>query len=83
MARRNAQVSGMAIAALVLGVLSFILLPCIGAVLALILGLQSLRAINQSSGWLTGRGMAIAGCVLGCVNILLWILIVIVGSFAS
>lgn len=55
------RTSGMAIASLVLAVLGF----CgVTAVVGLILGIVSLRAIERSKGRLSGRGLAIAGiCV--------------------
>jgi len=56
------QTSGMATASLVLGSF-FWLLPA--AILAIIFGHISLGEINRSGGRLKGKGMAIAGLVLG------------------
>lgn len=53
------RLSGLAVTSLVLG-----LLGCT-SVLALIFGLIALNQINSSAGRLTGKGMAIAGIVLG------------------
>jgi hypothetical protein len=56
----------MAIAALLLGLFGWILVG-LGSVAAVVLGIVSLRQINASGGWLKGRGLAIAGIVLGAV----------------
>jgi len=56
------KTSGMAIAALVLGILSFFTFG-ITAIPALILGIISLVTIEKSGGRITGRGFAIAGIV--------------------
>jgi len=55
-----AKADGFAIAALVLGILG-------GSLLALIFGVVSLSRIKSAGGLKTGRGMAIAGIVLGVV----------------
>ncbi|MDR3639591.1 MAG: DUF1559 domain-containing protein [Isosphaeraceae bacterium] len=62
--------SAMAIASLVLGLLSFCLSLFTG-IPAVILGALSLRAINRSRGQVSGRGMAIAGIVTGSIGVLL------------
>ena len=62
-----------AIASLVLGI---VILAGIGSVLALIFGYVAKGQIEQSGGTQGGRGMAIAGIVLGWVGVtivsLLW-----------
>ena len=58
--------SGMAIAALILGILS-IFTCAITAIPAIILGIVSLVRIEKSGGSLTGRGFAIAGIVVPAV----------------
>lgn len=58
--------SGKAAASLVLGVLSLGGLFITG-IPALVLGLQGLREVNASDGRLQGRGLAIAGMVLGAL----------------
>jgi predicted Zn finger-like uncharacterized protein/prepilin-type processing-associated H-X9-DG protein len=57
--------NGMAIAALVLGILGFCL-PLLASIPAIIFGILGIRQANQPDG--NGRGMAIAGLVLGCVS---------------
>jgi hypothetical protein len=69
-----ARTSGMAVASLVLG----LLFVCgIGSLLAVIFGHSALSEIDKGRGQITGRGMAIAGLVLGYIGlaaIVLWIL---------
>ena len=60
------QTNGMAIASMVLGILW---LYWIGSVLALVFGYIAKRQIDESQGTQTGRGMAIAGIVLGWIGI--------------
>lgn len=69
------KTNGMAIAALVLGILS-IVIPYIGFILgiiAIILGKKSRRAINENHEG--GSGLAIAGFVCGLVGLCFWVLI--------
>lgn len=58
------SVSGMAVASLVLGILW---IAGIGSILAIIFGSVALYQIQVSRGRLTGKGLAIAGLVLGIV----------------
>jgi len=59
------EISGLAIASLVLGILSF--LGGITAIPAVVCGHLSLSCIKKAAGTIGGRGMAIAGLVLGYV----------------
>ena len=62
----NVRVSGLAIASLVLGILS--VFTCgITAIPAIILGIISLVLIEKSGGRITGRGFAIAGIIIPVV----------------
>lgn len=61
------RTSGLAVASLVLGILW---LCGIGSLLATILGAVALSQISRSNGALTGKGMAVAGLVLGIVGLL-------------
>lgn len=67
------RVSPLAVASLLLGLLS-LLLWALAGVPAMLLGLQGLRAINASEGQLQGRRLAIAGMVLGACMTTLTIL---------
>ncbi|QEH31541.1 hypothetical protein OJF2_00060 [Aquisphaera giovannonii] len=60
------RTSGLAIASLVLGIL---VLCGIGSLLATIFGAVSLNQISRSRGAIAGRGMAIAGLVLGIIGL--------------
>jgi hypothetical protein len=69
-----ARTNGMAIASLVLGI---VWIWGIGSILALIFGYIAKRDIDASRGTQGGRGMAIAGIVLGWVGIGILILVII------
>lgn len=58
--------NGMAVAAMVLGILW---IWWIGSILALIFGYISKKQIDESQGRQSGRGMAIAGIALGWVGV--------------
>jgi len=61
-----ARTNGLAVASLVLG----ILFVCgIGSILALVFGYQAKSQIDRSGGMEGGRGMAVAGIVLGWVGL--------------
>lgn len=73
------KVSGLAIASLVLGI---VWLWWIGSLLAIIFGGIAIRQIEDSNGWRTGKGMAIAGLVLGLVGAATFVLFMI-GTVAN
>jgi hypothetical protein len=67
------ETNGLSIASLVLGIVWFL---GIGSILAIIFGFVSRRQIRQSGGRQSGEGMALAGIILGFVGVLgliLWI----------
>ena len=68
--------SGLAVASMVLGI---VWVYWIGSVLAIIFGAVALSQIKKANGWKTGKGMAIAGLVLGLVGIGILMIAVIVG----
>lgn len=72
------ETSGKAIGSLVCGILFFF--PP-SAVLAVIMGHLSLSEIRRSAGRLSGKGMAIAGLVLGYAG-LAWVPILIIAAIA-
>lgn len=76
----QAKNNGMAIASLVLGITW---IYWIGSVLAVIFGHVALSQINKSNGTQTGRGMAIAGLVLGYVGVAVLAIVLIAGAAAS
>ncbi|HEX4219671.1 MAG TPA: DUF4190 domain-containing protein [Acidimicrobiales bacterium] len=63
----SAKYSGLAIASLVL---SIVWLGGIGAILAVIFAIVSLRHIAASQGRLRGRGLSIAGLIIGIIGII-------------
>jgi hypothetical protein len=63
--------------ALVLAIVSFVLLPLVPAVVALVLAARSRRDIAASGGRLTGEGLAQAARVLAWINLVLCVLAVV------
>jgi hypothetical protein len=73
------QSNGMAVTALVLGIIGAVLfwLPIVGwilAILAIIFGGVGIARANRGA---SGKGMAIAGLVLGIASIALYVIVVI------
>lgn len=64
------RVSYLAVAALVLGLLSCV--PGFG-ILAVLIGAFGILAISRADGRLSGRGMAVVGVVLGLLTTVVWI----------
>jgi len=75
--RRN---NGLAVASMVLGILW---LYWIGSLLALIFGYVAKSQIDNSGGTQGGRGMAIAGIVLGWVGIGILVIALVVAAANS
>ena len=63
--------NGLAIAALVLGLVGWVV--CIGSLLAVILGAVARNQIRRSGGGQQGAGMAKAGIILGAIGLVLWL----------
>jgi hypothetical protein len=61
----------MALASLLCAVASFVLLPLIPAVAAIILGYAARDRIRRSKGMLEGEGLAVAGIMIGIINVVL------------
>ena len=76
------QTNGFAVASLVLGI---IWIYWVGSILALVFGYIAKRQIDGSEGRQSGRGLAIAGIVLGWVGVgvLAIIAVIIVAAVAS
>lgn len=81
--------SSSAIVSLVCGIASWFVLPFIGAIVAVVFGHIARNEIRRSNGALIGNGLAIAGLILGYVQIAFWIfagiilLIVLVALFSA
>jgi len=71
-----AKTSGLAIAALILGILSIFTLG-LTAIPAIILGIISLVIIEKSGGRITGRGFAIGGIVVPVVAVPVFLMIIL------
>jgi hypothetical protein len=71
----------------VTGIASLVFCPVIAAIAAIVLGVKGKKAVDRSGGTKTGRGMALAGEVLGIVGlvgaVVLFSLIVVIGVAAS
>ncbi len=63
------QTNSMAVASLVLSVLSFFLLPLIGAIIGIVLGYRARNEIRGSNGQQSGDGLATAGIIVGWISI--------------
>jgi hypothetical protein len=61
----------MAIVSLIAGIASFVFLPLIGAIVAIITGNNARKEIAASNGMQSGDGMAKVGVILGWVNLVL------------
>jgi hypothetical protein len=78
--RRLEGISGKAVASLVLGVLVFCL-SIFAGIPAIILAVLSLKDIKRERGRLGGRGLAIAGLLLGCFSLLSLVVIPVLIAF--
>jgi prepilin-type processing-associated H-X9-DG protein len=63
------QTPGIAIASLICGILSWVCVGLLAAIPAVITGHMALGRIKRSAGALGGRGLAIAGLILGYTSI--------------
>jgi len=63
-----------AVVSLVFGILTWIFLPVIGPIVAVVAGHMARAEIRRSNGQVGGGGMAIAGLVLGYLQIALFVL---------
>jgi large-conductance mechanosensitive channel len=79
----ESSTSGAAVASLVLGIVSWIFLPFVAAIAAVITGHIGLGSIKRSAGAMRGRGMAIAGLIMGYIQVILIPIIIAIAVFAS
>ena len=68
------QTNSLAIVSLVAGIVSWVLLPVIASLVAVITGHMAKNQIRASGGMMTGDGLATAGLVLGYVNLALGVI---------
>lgn len=71
------ETPGIAIASLVCGILSWVCVGLLAAIPAVITGHMALGRIKRSAGTLAGRGMAIAGLLLGYTSIVAMIVLLV------
>jgi hypothetical protein len=74
--------NGLAIASLVSSIAGFVLCG-IGYILGLVFGYIAKNQIDQSGGTQQGRGMAVAGIIIGWVGVGLVVLIIVIAIIAS
>jgi hypothetical protein len=71
--------SRLAIISLVAAILSFVMLPVIAALPAVITGHMARREIRESGGRVTGDGLALLGLIIGYANLALAVLVACAG----
>ena len=71
----------MALVSLILGIVSFFCLWGIGGILAIVFGILGMGKAKQMNG--TGKGMSIAGLILGVINIVGTVLFIIIVAVAG
>jgi uncharacterized protein DUF4190 len=79
-AARAPGTNGLAVASLVLGILW---LWWLGSILAVIFGHVAVNQIDRTGGVQGGRGLAIAGLVLGWIGVGILLLLIVFGGLAS
>ena len=73
----TAATSTLAVVSLIAGIVSWLLMPFVAGLAAVICGHMARKEIRNSGGSLAGDGMAIAGLVLGWINVILCVLAVL------
>ena len=68
------QTSSLAVVSLVAGILSWVFVPLVGAIVAIVTGHMARSEIRREPERLEGDGMAIAGLILGYAQIVLTVL---------
>jgi acyl carrier protein len=80
--------SNLAVVSLISGILSWFVLPIVGAIVAVVTGHMARAEIRARQGRLSGDGFAVVGLVLGYLHLVLMVLILLailafVGAFAT
>ncbi|MDT8408817.1 MAG: DUF4190 domain-containing protein [Wenzhouxiangellaceae bacterium] len=86
----RAETSTAAVVSLVFGVLAWVALPLVGSLVAVVAGHGALRDIEAAGGRVGGRGLALAGVLLGWIQLglllaalLFWAVIsLVIGAFS-
>ena len=66
------RTNALALWALALGILGFLVIPFVGSIVGIALGRRAKRSIERSEGREGGRELAVAGIVLGSVGLAVW-----------
>jgi Domain of unknown function (DUF4190) len=74
---QRAPTSTSAVVSLVFGLLAWIMLPVIAAIVAVVAGHMARSEIRRSEGEVQGDGMALAGLILGYINLALGALVIL------
>ncbi len=85
------QTSTTAVISLIFGILSWLFLPVVGAIVAVITGHMARAEIRRAPpGSIEGDGMALAGLILGWIQLILGllalvliVLVILIGAAAS
>jgi Domain of unknown function (DUF4190) len=72
----------LAVISFICGIASFVMLPLIPAIAAVILGSIARNRIRANPAGLEGNGLAVAGLILGLVNIALILILVVLAIIA-
>ncbi len=75
--------SGLAIASLVCGIAAWTIFPVLAAIAAVITGHMAKKEIRESGNTLGGDGMALAGLLMGYIQLGLFVLVIIVVIFVA
>jgi hypothetical protein len=70
--------SGLAIASLVCGIAAWIIFPVVAAIAAVVTGHLAKKEIRESGNTLGGDGMALAGLLMGYIQLGLFVLFLII-----
>lgn len=73
--------SNLAVISLVSGIVAWVLIPLLGAIVAVISGHMARSEIRRSGGTLAGEGLAMIGLVLGYAQLVLTVLAICAGLF--
>ena len=72
-----------AVVSLCFGIASWIVLPLVAAIIAIVAGHMARGEIRRSQGTINGDGMALAGLILGYVNILVGVVVFLLFMFGA
>jgi hypothetical protein len=71
------EVSALAITSLIFGIASWIVIPILGSIVAIITGHMARGDIRRNPDTKQGDGLAIGGLILGWLNVLIGVIVVL------